>query len=108
MIKEVTHAHLRPIWCLSEPSEPTDVPYSPNQFLGWDFFAVSYSKPTLTSITKFIRQTEEGLVPNLVQNRRSHYSFQKGLILIFFEEVCLMIMSETEDIIYFASKGIDF
>ena len=108
MIKEVTHAHLRPIWYLSEPS---NVPYSPNQSLGWDFFAVSYSKPTLTSITKFIRQTEEGLVPNLVQNRRSHYfvsSFQKGLILIFFEEVCLMIMSETEDIIYFASKGIDF
>ena len=63
------------------------------------------------SITKFIRQTEEGLVPNLVQNRRSNYfvsSFQKGLILIFFEEVCLMIMSETEGIIYFASKGIDF
>ena len=58
-----------------------------------------------------IRQVEQGLVPNLVQNRRSHYSvssFQKGLILIFFEEVCLMIMSETEDIIYFASKGIDF
>ena len=31
---------LGPIWYHSEPS---DVPYSPNQFLGWDFFAVSYS-----------------------------------------------------------------
>ena len=108
MVKGVTNSHLGPIWYLSEHS---DIPSSPNQFLGWDFFAVSYSKPALTSITKFIRQTEEGLVPNLVQNRRSHYfvsSIQKGLILIFFEEVCLMIMSETEDIIYFASKGIDF
>ena len=35
MIKEVTDAHLGPIWYYSEPS---DVPYSPNQFLGWDFF----------------------------------------------------------------------
>ena len=28
-------------------SKPTDVPYSPNQFLGLDFFDVSYSKPAL-------------------------------------------------------------
>ena len=29
-------------------SDPLEVPYSPNQFLGWDFFfAVSYSKPAL-------------------------------------------------------------
>ena len=27
--------HLGPIWYQSEPS---DFPYSPNQFLGWDFF----------------------------------------------------------------------
>ena len=41
MINEVTHAHLGSIWYHSEPS---DIPYSPNQFLGWDFFAPSYSK----------------------------------------------------------------
>ena len=35
MIKGVTLANLGPIWYHSEPS---DVPYSPNQFLGWDFF----------------------------------------------------------------------
>ena len=35
MIKGVTHAHLGPIWHLIEPS---DVPYSQNQFLGWAFF----------------------------------------------------------------------
>ena len=35
MIKGVTNAHLRPIWCHSGPS---DVPISPNQFLGQDFF----------------------------------------------------------------------
>ena len=34
-IKEVPHAQLGPIWYYSEPS---NVPYSPNQFLGWDFF----------------------------------------------------------------------
>ena len=35
MIKGVTHFHLGPIWYHSEPS---DVPYCPDQFLGWDFF----------------------------------------------------------------------
>ena len=35
MIKGATHAHLGPIWYHLEPS---DVPYSPKQFLGWDFF----------------------------------------------------------------------
>ena len=35
MINGVTHAHLGPIWYHSELS---DVLYSPNQFLGWDFF----------------------------------------------------------------------
>ena len=44
MIKGVSLGHLGLIWYLSEPS---DVPYSPNQFLGWDFFAVSYNKPAL-------------------------------------------------------------
>ena len=34
-IKGVTHAHLELIWYHSEPS---DVPYSPNQFLALDFF----------------------------------------------------------------------
>ena len=44
MIKGVTHAHLRPIWYYADP---VDFPYSPNQFLGWDFFASSYSKTAL-------------------------------------------------------------
>ena len=35
MIKGVTHARLGPIWY---HSEFPDAPYSPNQFLGWDFF----------------------------------------------------------------------
>ena len=39
------HNHLGSIWYHSEPLE---VPYSPNQFLGLDFFAISYSKPALT------------------------------------------------------------
>ena len=47
MIKGVTHAHLGPIWYYSEASE---VPYSPNQFLHWYFFAASYSKTALEQI----------------------------------------------------------
>ena len=35
MIKGVAQAHLGLIWYHSETS---DVPYSPNQFLGWEFF----------------------------------------------------------------------
>ena len=31
----ITKGHLGPIWYHSESS---DLPYSPNQFLGWDFF----------------------------------------------------------------------
>ena len=52
MIKGVSHAHLGPIWYHSEPS---DVPYSPNQFLGWDIFAVSYNKPALERVIVGIR-----------------------------------------------------
>ena len=37
-----TLKHLGSIWYHSEPS---DVPHTPDQFLGWAFFAVSYSKP---------------------------------------------------------------
>ena len=47
MFKGVTHAHLEPIWYLSEPS---DVPYLPNQFLGWDFFC------------RFLQQTDSKAV----------------------------------------------
>ena len=36
--------HLVSIWY---QSESLDVTYSQNQFLGWDFFAVSYSRPAL-------------------------------------------------------------
>ena len=49
MINVVTHAHLGPIWYHPEPS---DVPYSPNQFLGWDFFVASYSNTALVIDTK--------------------------------------------------------
>ena len=48
MINGLTDAHLGPMWY--HHSEPSDVHYSPNQFFGWDFFAVSYSKPALVSM----------------------------------------------------------
>ena len=47
MIQRVTYNHLRPIWYHSETSE---VHYSPNQFLGWDFYAASYSKTALSTL----------------------------------------------------------
>ena len=47
MIKGVTDAHLGPIWYHSDPS---DFPYSPNQFLGWEFISFSYSKTALVKI----------------------------------------------------------
>ena len=51
VLKRVTHAHLGLIWYHSEPS---DVPYSPNQFLALDFFfATSYSKKALGPLPNF-------------------------------------------------------
>ena len=44
--KLILNACLGPIWYHSEPS---NVPYSPNQFLGLGFFAVSHSKPALVA-----------------------------------------------------------
>ena len=55
MIKEVTNAHLEPISYLSEPS---DVPYSPNQFLGWDFFCC------------FLQQTSSSLFVEAVHDKK--------------------------------------
>ena len=49
MIKGVSHAHLGPIWYHSEPFKMDS--YSPNQFLGLDFFDVSYSKPALVLLS---------------------------------------------------------
>jgi hypothetical protein len=45
MIKSVNHAHLGPIWYLSEPSDGS--PILQTNFLVRTFFAVSYSKPAL-------------------------------------------------------------
>ena len=45
MINGVTRGHLGPFWYHSEPSY---VPYSPNQFLGWDFFTASYDEMALS------------------------------------------------------------
>ena len=42
--------HLRSIWYHSEPS---DVPYFPNLFLDWDFFACSYSKTALVTVADY-------------------------------------------------------
>ena len=57
MVEGVTHAHLGPIWYHSEPS---DIPYFPNQFLCWDFFAASYRKMALSPLIHSLWKT-----PNL-------------------------------------------
>ena len=37
-------------------SEPSDIPYSQkNQFLGWDFFAISYNKTALEIISRLLQ-----------------------------------------------------
>ena len=54
----MTHEHLGPIWYHSEPS---DVPYSPNQFLGLDFFC------------RFLQQTGSKYVLHLIQ--MFHFKF---------------------------------
>ena len=55
MIKRVTHAHLGPIWYYLEP---LDVPYSPNQFFGQDFFD-AYSKTVLVQCITYTEQSPE-------------------------------------------------
>ena len=52
MIKGVSHAHLGSIWYHSEPFKMDS--YSPNQFLGLDFFDVSYSKPALVLLSDIL------------------------------------------------------
>ena len=47
MIKRETHAYFGPIWYHSELS---DVLNSLKQFFGWDFSAVSNSKPVLAKL----------------------------------------------------------
>ena len=53
MIKGVSHAHLGPIWYHLEPS---DIPYSPNQFLGWDFFCrfLQQTGSSLETVSLFV------------------------------------------------------
>ena len=46
---ECLHANLVPILYHSEPS---NVPYSTNRFLGWDLFAASYSKMALVFVVR--------------------------------------------------------
>ena len=55
MIKGVTHTHIGPFWYHSEPS---NVPYCPNQLLALNFFAVSYSKTAQVFIVKKIRKIQ--------------------------------------------------
>ena len=48
------------IWCYLEPLE---VPDFPDQFLGWDFFAVSFSKPALITSQDFASISAKNWTP---------------------------------------------
>ena len=52
--------HLGSIWYYPEPLEG---PYFPNQFLGWDFFAVSFSKPALITCQDFASISAKNWTP---------------------------------------------
>ena len=75
----VSHAHLGPTWYFSEPS---DIPYSPNQFLGWDFFC-HFLQQTGSSWFLATETTQhDGMGMNyfyyilfcFMNNRESHFS----------------------------------
>ena len=67
MIKGVTHAHLGLIW---HHSEPSDVPYSPNQFLALDFFC-HFLQQHCSSCCLFNTVTYEGFWDILQQDKLS-------------------------------------
>ena len=56
MIKVVTHVHLETIWYYSEPS---DIPYSLNQFLGWDFFGCFLQQDSSNIATALMPQMQD-------------------------------------------------
>ena len=80
MVKGVTHAHLGPIWYHSEPS---DVPYSPNQILGLDFFSVCYSKRALVKI-KYAGLSSLSWKVKIAKMKVAILSFEPRLLSFFF------------------------
>ena len=79
MIKEVTHAHLGPIWYQTEPS---DVPLFPKPVSGLGLFlAVSYSKQALAG--SFLNSFCEDL------NRKIYYSTLYCILTKVFD-LCLL------------------
>ena len=77
--------HLLSIWYHSEPS---DITYSQNQFLGWDFFFdASYSKTALIKIFKYVLELDIDFIKafasmwiqNLTRNAKSRNRVSKKL-----------------------------
>ena len=73
MINGVTHAHLGPPWYHS------DIPYSPNQFLGWDFFCrfLQQDSSSLCAVCNGLKITG-GPSPSLM-----YLGQKKGSIIVF-------------------------
>ena len=75
MINRVTHAHLGPIWYHSEPS---DVPYSPNQFLALHFFCCFLQLLNKNDGFKYFQ------LKNGNNTRKRFESRQSGLLIKYF------------------------
>ena len=77
--------HLRSIWYHSKPLE---VPYSPNQFLGWDFFC-HFLQQTSSSCILFWRLPNKQTNKNL-KNTWWIYAYSKAsLVHCDFKQECI-------------------
>ena len=97
----MNYYHLRSIWY---PSDPWDVPYSPNQFLGWDFFwrflqqdgssyfitTVPFNDINQLSIKRSLMKTA------LEKKSRDIAKMANMLVLVFIENVVQNIINSKE------------
>ena len=79
---------LNHLWSIWYRSEPLEVSFFPNQFLGWDFFAFSYSKMAL--VQHFILGNLVLRGPLQERDESSVSLRMSQLLLLFFLVVCIV------------------
>ena len=80
-------------------SEPSDVFYSPYQFLGWDFFAASYSKAALESRHQSRPEQLTRILNNLLQPQISEFTFKFSSRITKFSWQCVSNNSNYSNIV---------
>ena len=88
--------HLGPTWYHSEPS---DVPYSPNQFLGWDFFSASYNKTALMNF--FVIRRQASMINCLQQKMflaEDEHRCMNGLLMINVDTMVKVIIYKSHKV----------